>query len=167
MTSDAEYVKQEQTKALDAILARRPLRLPYVNAVTREQCARLGIPVAQAGEYVLMVAKLPPGWTLRRTEHRHITICDDEDRPLLEAFYKFAPHETRTALWLTREAYEVLRERWAALPNWRRRLEDPAHWAIEEAPVSPILLWCARHGLLPVLHPRQEDLDTMRQATRW
>jgi hypothetical protein len=165
--TDADYIREHERRAVDEILTSRPFRLPYRLTTEREQCARLGVPVVCDGDPLLMLAKLPPTWTVHRTEHRWITIQDAEGRPMLNAFYKFAPHEERTVLHLTTEARATLRARWTALPPWRRLLEDPAHWAVNEPPRSRFLLWCARAGLLPALYPRQEDPDTIRRARAW
>lgn len=129
--STARALEALEARAVDAILAGRPLQLPRRNlqVANGEACViyrGLGIRLGRrGGGPVTVPAHLPPGWTCRRIGSRGIEVCDEDQASVFTAFYKLTPYETKAHIDLTAHGMDLLRRRWAALPHWRRFLTRP------------------------------------------
>lgn len=130
-----DKVRRREARAVDEILANRPLRLPGRLVGVGETLVmyrNLGVLLAGGGLGMTTTeAELPSGWTCRRTDRRSIEVLDESGEAVIRAFYKFAPHETKAYMYLTNYGRACLRRKWDALPRWRRLLANRANWGVD------------------------------------
>ncbi|MFJ9574536.1 hypothetical protein [Streptomyces bacillaris] len=122
-----------EKERLDDLLALKPLRLPntLAHGESRRMYRNLGVRLRGDGSMgPVLRANLPVGWTWHRTSARWVEVRDEEQNAVIEAFYKLAPYETSTRMYLTEYGTELLGKRWELLPDWRKILASRKHWGL-------------------------------------
>ncbi|MEU3268680.1 hypothetical protein [Streptomyces bacillaris] len=122
-----------ERERLDDLLTLTPLLLPGTLAdnESRAMYQNLGVRL-RGGKYGTLVlpARLPDGWSWRRAGARWVEVRDDEQKVVIRAFYKLVPYDPSTRMYLTEHGMDLLRQRWDALPRWRKIFTLGRHWGV-------------------------------------
>ncbi|MGH3405131.1 MAG: hypothetical protein ACRDRJ_21905 [Streptosporangiaceae bacterium] len=123
-------IRDRESRAVDEIMAGRPLRLPCQLGAGESAAmyVNLGVRFLRGPSGVTVAAELPPRWGRRRIDPRWIAVHDEAGLDVIWALYKFTGYSSRAAMHLTEHGRELLRRRWEALSGWQRFFASPADW---------------------------------------